>query len=42
MNTKNRSIRKVYKYKFTMKPEISCELDSRQVLKHYQESPWPK
>ena len=30
-NTKNRSIRKVFKlkYKFTIKPVISCKLDSR-------------
>ena len=29
-NTKNRSIIKLFKYKFTIKPVISCELDSHK------------
>ena len=29
-NTKKRSIRKVFKYKFTIKPVISCELNSHK------------
>ena len=37
--TKNRSIRTVFRYKFTIKPVIICVLYSVEALEYYQESP---
>ena len=41
-NTKNRSIRIVFQYKFTIKPAIFLAVEFPEVLKNFAESPWPE
>ena len=41
-NIKNRSIRIVFQYKFTIKPVIFQPLNFQNVLKNFVESPWPE
>ena len=41
-NIKNRSIRIVFQYKFTIKPVIFQPLNSQNVLENFVESPWPE
>ena len=41
-NTKNRSIRIVFQYKFTIKPAIFLAVEFPEVLENFAEIPWPE